>query len=162
MKEKLCVNGHVMAPSWTQCRYCPRRVPKTKVAVPVSKPTPKSKQTVFMGSQADAPLHGWLVPLDGLNKGHSFELRTGRLVIGSGEDCDLRLSDEGISERHAELFTFPEKQEWYVEDLRSLNGTFLNSDEDRIEQKETVVDNDLIRLASIRLIFKALPHNLFS
>lgn len=47
-------------------------------------------------------------------------------VIGRGEGCEVRLDDAAVSRRHARLFRVG--SEWFVEDLRSQNGTFVDSE----------------------------------
>ena len=58
------------------------------------------------------------------------ELRTERyvhsLVIGRHESCHIRMSADVISKRHAEIY--PEQNQWFVRDLESTNGTFLNGE----------------------------------
>ena len=49
---------------------------------------------------------------------------SGRLDIGRGEACAIRLQDHYVSEVHARLFE--QGGVWHVEDAGSTNGTFLN------------------------------------
>jgi len=51
-----------------------------------------------------------------------LRLRTGRCVVGTGDDCDLLLSDPTVSRAHAEFQLVPEGVA--VTDLGSRNGTF--------------------------------------
>jgi len=48
------------------------------------------------------------------------------IVIGRDKNCDLSLTDEAISAQHAHIL-FHHGQ-WWLEDLQSTNGTFLNSE----------------------------------
>ncbi len=46
------------------------------------------------------------------------------LTLGRDWECDLRLAGTGVSRRHAKIYAHEARL--YVEDLRSVNGTFLD------------------------------------
>jgi DNA-binding NtrC family response regulator len=52
-------------------------------------------------------------------------MRSSRLVIGAGADCDVVLSDPTVSARHCAISTLGNGVE--IEDLASRNGTFIGS-----------------------------------
>jgi pSer/pThr/pTyr-binding forkhead associated (FHA) protein len=49
-----------------------------------------------------------------------------RVSIGRGKDCELALFTDSASRRHAEVYT--EGAEFYVRDLGSKNGTYVNGE----------------------------------
>ena len=49
---------------------------------------------------------------------------TGEVGIGRADDCAVQLDDTYISTNHARLFS--KEGQWFVEDLGSTNGTYLN------------------------------------
>jgi transcriptional regulator with GAF, ATPase, and Fis domain len=76
----------------------------------------------------------------------------GRLVIGRGEDCSLRILDEGASRCHAEIVA--EGGRVRLRDLDSSNGTYLNGK--RVSQA-ALCDGDLVRIGGTEMIFLAVP-----
>lgn len=50
---------------------------------------------------------------------------TSRIMIGRGDDCDLRLDSKFVSRHHALIFCTAELV--YIEDLNSFNGTVVNA-----------------------------------
>jgi len=85
--------------------------------------------------------------------GKTYPLR-GTTVFGRHADCDIRINNEGISRRHAEIVVTPDGL--LVRDLDSSNGTFVNGE--RVTEKELKV-GDEIRFDSLRFLVQnpALP-----
>lgn len=71
-----------------------------------------------------APKPTSLVVTQGADVGARYRLDALPVVIGSREDATLRLTDDFVSGHHARIFPGPET--WYVEDLGSVNGTYLD------------------------------------
>lgn len=65
-----------------------------------------------------------VVVVDGPDAGMSAALDVDPVVFGRGVEATLDLSDDYVSTTHARLF--PLDGRWYVEDLGSTNGTYLN------------------------------------
>ncbi|HTF53942.1 MAG TPA: FHA domain-containing protein [Pseudonocardia sp.] len=61
---------------------------------------------------------------DGPQAGVGATLGDEPVVIGRGSDCQIRLDDDYSSTRHARVFQ--SEGEWWVEDLGSTNGTYLD------------------------------------
>ncbi len=46
------------------------------------------------------------------------------VLIGRGENCDILINDSSVSTKHAKIFV--ENEQLYIEDLKSMNGTYVN------------------------------------
>ena len=66
----------------------------------------------------------------------------GAADIGRSDRCAIRLDDTYVSQVHARLFD--DNGAWYVEDLGSTNGTFLN--DRKVEQKTEVHAGDVVKI----------------
>jgi len=89
-----------------------------------------------------------LVAVDGLSIGRRHLLGA-RCLIGRLPECDLQLSDELVSKRHALIAASADS--FAVEDLRSRNGTLVNGR--RIERPTPLQANDLIGIGGAAFIF---------
>ncbi len=65
----------------------------------------------------------------------------GTVRLGRLEDCDVVLGAEGVSREHAELSC--ERGVWWITDLASRNGTFVN---DEPVERHRLADGDIVRL----------------
>ena len=68
----------------------------------------------------------------------------GSTVVGRAIECDLRLDDTYVSQQHARIFG--KNGSWYVEDLGSTNGTFVN--EQRLAAPAMLAAGDRIRVGT--------------
>jgi pSer/pThr/pTyr-binding forkhead associated (FHA) protein len=80
--------------------------------------------------------------------GESFVPSGERTLIGRSPECDIFLDDVTVSRRHAELRRDGDR--FTIEDLGSLNGTFVNRR--RIETVE-LEDDDELQIGKYRLTF---------
>ena len=65
-------------------------------------------------------------------------------MVGRAIECDLRLEDTFVSQQHARIFG--KNGSWYVEDLGSTNGTFVN--EQRLAAPAMLAPGDRIRVGT--------------
>jgi len=80
-------------------------------------------------------------------RGTTLPLASSGILIGRAPACTLVLDDEYTSSRHARVF--PQYGEWYVEDLGSTNGTFV--DEMRIIEPTAVPPGVPVRVGQSTL-----------
>jgi len=82
---------------------------------------------------------------------HDQETFTGpEVIIGRSMSSDYAVADETVSARHAR-FSFHHNQ-WWVEDFRSTNGTFLN--DERVTVSTVIVSGDQLQVGQVNLLIE--------
>lgn len=164
--------GKEVDESWDLCPYCgtqlgggqASQLPPGQPPLPAGaggsgpKPMPVaggSQRTVAIDLNDALPkkreVVGWLVVMNGAQKGIDFRIYTGQNNIGAAADNDIVVTDEYLSSRHSMIRY--EDGRYELIDNGSTNGSFVN--EKRINREE-LIDNDTIRLGRTELRFKAL------
>lgn len=162
MSSKLCPNGHVMDPSWDVCPYCQAKAisdtgpvvnnpaqpgaPQRRMTQ-VQQPAVGRKTALF--TEKKEPLIGWLVVMNGKQRGQDFRLKAGKNLIGSDPGCDVVIREDFVSSQHASL-SF-KNNKFFITDLDSANGTFMN---DKEISKMELKDLDEIKVGETDLRFK--------
>ncbi|MES3037997.1 MAG: FHA domain-containing protein [Bdellovibrionota bacterium] len=62
--------------------------------------------------------------LSGPLAGQKIDIKTGRVLIGRGANCQVQIQSTGVSKEHCELHLFNDRV--VIKDLGSSNGTYLN------------------------------------
>ena len=103
------------------------------------------------GAGREAATDAWLVVQrgGGLDGGERFDL-FGGLSIGRSSDADVRIEDRFASQIHARVHS--RKGSYYVEDLGSTNGTYLNGE--RVHSEAKLRDLDQIRIGDTEFRFE--------
>jgi hypothetical protein len=70
------------------------------------------------------------------------------IFVGRSANSDFSVPDETVSATHARL-TYHHNQ-WWVEDLRSTNGTFLN--DERVYTQTVLIAGDELRVGKVVLL----------
>lgn len=86
--------------------------------------------------------------IQGPDKDTNFELIDGQNIIGRQGD-HIPLSDGTTSRRHAQLFR--QDEQWFIEDLGSANGTFVNGI--KIARPMPMKPGDQMRCGSTLMVF---------
>jgi hypothetical protein len=97
------------------------------------------------------PTVAQLTMRSGEEEGTVIPLSEAEYLIGRQRDNTIRINDLGVSGRHARIFRGPDG--YVIEDLKSRNGTWLNSS--RIFQA-VLKDGDRLRLGATELEYQVL------
>ena len=95
-----------------------------------------------------------LLATRGQKMGQRYDLSSLRAnyTVGRDEGCDVSIDDDSVSRQHFQLRWI--EDDWFVEDLKSMNGTFVNGH--RID-RAPLRNEDLIKAGSA--IFRFLRHD---
>jgi FHA domain-containing protein len=151
-KKKFCTQcGQQLDSSWDACPYC-AQIAVQVVQAPIKQAL--KTQAFVMDAAGGGPsgmqLLGWIVPLQGPQRGELFTLSP-NTTIGTDPKCTVVLNDKFMSSKHAEIKA--ENGVWVLKDVGSTNGTYVNNR--RVDRHE-LVDNDFIKFGSALLKFKSL------
>jgi len=69
------------------------------------------------------------------------------IILGREPGCDFSLDDQTVSSKHARLAY--RQQQWWLEDMASTNGTFLNGD--AVTTPVVLTHGDEVRLGHIEV-----------
>jgi len=71
------------------------------------------------------------------------------IVIGRGAKCNISIDDLYMSTQHAQLWQ--EDEEWYVADMGSTNGTYINGK--KMKDKPLILDDgDTIKVGQVEFL----------
>ncbi|MGO8690297.1 MAG: SpoIIE family protein phosphatase [Thermoguttaceae bacterium] len=90
-----------------------------------------------------------LQTLQGPQPGRVFPLEGNSITLGRHPDCDIVLEVAAVSRQHARILLVDGK--FYVEDLRSRNGTLLNGRP--LVQRELLREHDQLGICDLVFIF---------
>jgi pSer/pThr/pTyr-binding forkhead associated (FHA) protein len=107
------------------------------------------------GSRREPPQASFAASLEivrGPFAGASFYIDRPVASIGRGAQCDVRIRDDSVSTTHATLLR--KGGSWFVVDLRSANGTFV--DGSRVAAERELASGSRLKLGSVELRFRSL------
>lgn len=151
-KKKFCTQcQQQLDKTWDACPYC-QQIAAQAAAAPAKLQALKTQAFVMdaHGGPGSMQLLGWLVPLQGPQKGELFTLQP-NTIIGTDPKSTIVLQDKFMSSKHAEIKA--ENGMWVLRDSGSTNGTYVNNK--RVDRHE-LVDNDFVKFGSAMLKFKSL------
>jgi two-component system cell cycle response regulator len=92
---------------------------------PESTTAPTTENQIPVAPRSTVKDRALLTTLTGLNAGQVYTLDASETNIGRSKEAHLRIDDAGISRNHARVVR-AEDGRFFVEDLQSTNGVFLN------------------------------------
>ncbi len=102
-----------------------RRVTKGAGRRPAAAPAPRQQRQAKPPKPAKGKrgVPSVLVVTQGALAGTSVRLAEAAVTLGRSQESTIVLDDDYVSSRHARVF--PRNGQWYVEDMGSTNGTYL-------------------------------------
>ena len=118
-----------------------------------SPPNEGKTVAVFRKQMGMDPVVGWLVCIEGPDKGKDYRIRSERNFIGRSDKMDICIaSDEAISrENHAIVSYSPKKRQFRVYSGESRGLVYLNDEE--VITADELKAYDVIELGKTKLMF---------
>ncbi len=86
--------------------------------------------------------------LNGSLENQEIELSPDPMTIGRASACNIRIADSGVSSKHAKIWC--ENGQYFLMDLGSTNGTFVN---EKDVDREQLSDGDVITFGMTKASF---------
>jgi ABC transport system ATP-binding/permease protein len=120
-----------------------------KIERPAQRPT-EIQLPVIRSATPSAPLLATLEVVRGSMSGNTFPITRAVCAVGRSERNEVVLRDESVSSSHATLLL--KGNTWYIVDLRSANGTFV--DGYRVAGERVLPSGCSLRLGEVKLVFR--------
>jgi len=111
----------------------------------------RESKTLKLKLQEARKSEACLVIVLGKPLGKRFVLNLKTMVIGRGSECEIPMLDSSLSRAHAQVLK-KENGRFYVSDLNSTNGTYLNDQKLMPGKAIEVKNGDLLKMGN--MIFK--------
>ncbi|MDO4628361.1 MAG: SpoIIE family protein phosphatase [Planctomycetia bacterium] len=92
--------------------------------------------------------------IKGLSPGKTFTLQGDSYTLGRGHDCEIQLEVAAISRKHVRIFR--RGTDYFIEDLKSRNGTLLNNRP--VTEPVRLNHRDRIQVCSVVMYYYADGH----
>jgi hypothetical protein len=162
MSMKRCDNGHFYdSTKHSQCPWCGVRVEadagKTAAAKPPAPSIRSQEEGVTRALHTEpsgiSPVVGWLVCVEGPDKGRDYRLHGEKNFIGRSSGMDVSISgDDSISrDKHAAVSFEPKKKIFWLLPGEASGLVYLN--EDVVNAPAQLKPRDIIELGKTKLMF---------
>ncbi|MCI5857841.1 MAG: FHA domain-containing protein [Agathobacter sp.] len=92
-----------------------------------------------------------LLLYEGYERFENIRLEERSVQVGQSEESDIKIAKDTISRMHARIEY--REEEYYLEDLNSTNGTFVNDEQLSYKQARQLKTNDIVRFADVKYRF---------
>jgi pSer/pThr/pTyr-binding forkhead associated (FHA) protein len=96
-----------------------------------------------------------IILTDGTMKGRSFDFDDNNVFIGRSSKNDVQIKDNAISRKHLKLFKIGKR--FFIEDLKSTNGTLINGEPIASGESYEVNTDDSIQIGGTVIRLDDLP-----
>jgi serine phosphatase RsbU (regulator of sigma subunit)/pSer/pThr/pTyr-binding forkhead associated (FHA) protein len=87
--------------------------------------------------------------LNGHQAGQQVKLVTEKAILGRHPECDVVLDQGAVSRQHAQILLID--GEYFIEDLKSRNGTLVNGQ--LVQSRQALCDGDELKICDLALSF---------
>lgn len=94
-----------------------------------------------------------LVARVGPQTGRRYDLGPAKTILGRHPDCQIQIEVGAVSRQHCAITE--DNGDYYLEDLKSRNGTFVN--DEAVLQRRRLYDGDVIRVCEVEFTFHGRP-----
>lgn len=124
---------------------------RPKAEKPAQVGEPQAAPTAKPAAEPEAPLAQGprFILYEGKEVKAEYPVDKDTLVLGRSSECDIMIDDPSISRQHARVTVKPDRIT--IEDLSSLNGTYINDD---AIKRGHIEDGDRVSLGSVDLYFR--------
>jgi len=100
------------------------------------------------GQKDDGSRTACLIVLSGQATGRLYRITDSRYLIGRGRDASIKLEEEGVSRKHAQIVRYKDDL-FLLKDLGSTNGTYINGKQ---VKSQVLNDGDRVQVGSVCIL----------
>ena len=125
-----------------------RSIPSLHLDDPPAREDTTTRHSSKAAVVSAGPSNPFLIVIRGGHAGEMHALRQPESILGRGRSSTICLEDDGVSRRHARVLC--ERSDAYIEDLGSVNGTFVNGQ--LLQARCHLADGDKIALGPVAML----------
>jgi len=94
-----------------------------------------------------------LMANNGPQKGRRYELKGEKWILGRHPECQIVIEVGAVSRNHCQVVR--EGNQYFVEDLGSRNGTFINEEPEKMGGRRLLKPGDVVRVCEVSFTFES-------